>query len=191
MPKKDFAAVDEIEGWDDLSDASKQLIISRAPGKPPRGGAASSSVVASSSAAASQPAAAVQGSLVGWLSPSKAVATAAKAPAAVPPPVDDGGGSFAEFVELCDKVAAVGSTLSKSELISTHLDALVQRRTDPFLTARLLMPKKLDNDLRTYSVKDKSLVAHVSNALRCSEAAMAGCLHLRISLPHPAWQLVA
>ena len=36
VPKKNFASVDEIEGWDTLSNEHKKLILDLVPGKPPR-----------------------------------------------------------------------------------------------------------------------------------------------------------
>ena len=172
VPKK-LGCVAEIGGWDELSDAHKQQVIDRCgPSKAPANAPAATGPSASSPACAM---ALAQGSLTSFVGGRKAPVSAG-APARPAPVLDSSGGAFAEFVELCDRVTAVGSTLTKTELISTHLAALVKRKIDPYLTVRLLLPSKSGNDLRVYSVKDKSLVSHVSTALRCSEAAMAAHL---------------
>jgi len=186
VPKKNFASVDEIEGWDTLSNEHKQIILDLVPGKPPRAsgaaGASASHKVSASGSSGGGGGGGASGSILSFFggATSAAASTSAGASSKTAPQtsrhLDESGGTFAEFVELCDRVANVGSTLSKSQLISSHLDALLARRIDPFLTVRLLMPSKSGNDLRVFSLKDKSLVVHMSTVLRCSEAAMSAHL---------------
>ena len=184
VPKKNFASVDEIEGWHTLSNEHKKLILDLVPGKPPRasGAACASASLKVSGSGSSGGGGGASGSILSFFGGATSAAASTSAGASsktAPQPsrhLDESGGTFAEFVELCDRVASVGSTLSKSQLISSHLDALLARRIDPFLTVRLLMPSKSGNDLRVFSLKDKTLVVHMSTLLRCSEAAMSAHL---------------
>ena len=88
-------------------------------------------------------------------------------------PSDDDGvarSSFANFVTLTERLEAEGSSLEKASIIRQHL-ATLPTPEDRFLTARLLMPGKKE-DQRTYQLKDKSLITILSGVLRCSESAM-------------------
>ena len=153
MSLLEFAA--RIANWHTLSPESQQQIILRAPNKAPPGW--SLATAASTSAAA---------------------AAAAPAPASAPaplPPLEESGGVFSDFVELVDRVAAVGSTLEKISIIKQQLSSLGRRAINQYLAVRLLLPGKA-HDHRTYQLKDKSLLAHLSTVLRCREADMSAHL---------------
>ena len=68
-------------------------------------------------------------------------------------------------------MAEEGSSLEKSAILRRHIDQLVARGIEPYLTVRLLLSGK-QHDLRTYQLKDRSMLAHLATVLRASEAEM-------------------
>ena len=168
VPKK-LADVSEIAGWADLSVEHRADLISRAPNRAPSEGTASSAPPAHEAPAAAVASEAAASIHPVWMA---AKASPAKVSTTGAARFNDGGGTFRSFTELCDRIGAVGSSLEKTGIISRHLDKLEAQGVEVTPTVRLLLPGKAHNH-QTYQLKDKSLLAHLSTALNCSEVAMA------------------
>ena len=163
-----LACLDELSGWEALTLEQQGELIARAPEKAPSNAASTSSSFAPPAPAGA--------------APEKAPSTAASTSSSSAPPAPAGAGAaFEGFVLMCDRVGAVSSSKEKSATIRAYLAP--QTDEDAYLAVRLLLPSKA-HDHRSYGLKEKSLLAHLSTILRCGQGAMeshfetSGCVGL-------------
>ena len=171
IPKKNFGTLDELHGWETLAEEHRRILIARAPAKAPT----TSGLSTSSSASALQMPAATS-------APSSSTTTTAATEGALAPSIAPivaaahaVGGTFRAFVALTERVEREGSSLEKSAIIARHF-ARIPSADDRYVTARFLLPAKKDHDLRTYNLKDKSLLPLLAGIFRCSQDSMAAHL---------------